>query len=62
MSDRDGSENNKGRKVYSKISPKEQVEEIYVECPGCGKQYLLQEEETRQFSLTCDRCGLIIIL
>lgn len=54
--------NNKGRKVPPRINPKEQVEEIYVECPGCGKQYLLQEEETRRFSLSCDRCGLIIIL
>jgi len=58
---KDRSGNNKGRKGQPK-KHKKQVEEMYVKCPGCGKRYLLQEEETSQNSLTCDRCGLIIIL
>lgn len=51
----------KGRRVFPKL-PSEEVREIYVCCPGCGQQYLLQEEETMLLSLDCINCGLIILL
>lgn len=54
--------NRRGRRKKLKKSGADRPEEIYLECPGCGKQYLLQEEETYQVSLTCLRCGLIILL
>lgn len=40
----------------------EEVKEIYLRCPGCGTQYLLQEEETLLPSLKCITCELIILL
>lgn len=51
----------KGRRVLPKL-PSEEVREIYICCPGCGQQYLLQEEETMLPSLDCITCGLIILL
>lgn len=52
----------RGRKSFEKQRVKKATGEIRLECPGCSKKYLLQEEETSFVSLTCHRCGLVILL